>query len=69
MKNWTYYSEAQTEECNQNDLYFYVEFDTFLPWTATYFLEVSAGFCQKYPQMVLLEERKPQKLATLMLLL
>ena len=42
-----YYSKAKTEECNQNNLCFSDDFGRFIPWTTTYFLEVSARVSAK----------------------
>ena len=38
---WGFYSKAKKER-NQSNLFFFDDFDRFIPWTNTYFLEVRA---------------------------
>ena len=44
---WGYYSKAKMGECNQTNLCFLDDFVRFIPWTTTYFLEVSARVSPK----------------------
>ena len=43
---WGYYSKVKKER-NQSNLCFLDDFDRFIPWTTTYFLEVRAGVSLK----------------------
>ena len=44
---WGYYSKARKDEFNQGNLSFLDDFDRFILWTITFFLEVYAGVSLK----------------------
>ena len=44
---WGYYSKAKKDDCNQGNLSFLDDFDRFILWAITYFLEVCSGVSLK----------------------